>query len=66
MKAVMIDTKNPQRLVSALVNIRARFVYEYGSIYVLGTSNEEKIKNFLTMNDIITEGMKFFGTEYEF
>lgn len=66
MKAVQINAKNPQRLVNALVAIRTRFVYEYGSIYLLGTDNVYKIKSFLERNEISTEDMFMNGIDYEF
>lgn len=66
MKAVRINTDREQSLANALVALKVRFVYEYGTYYLLGTSDENKIRNFLERNDVRTEGMTFKGVEYEF
>lgn len=66
MKAVKINTANPQNLVNALVALNARFVYDFGTIYMLGTSNVDKVKNFLERNDVNVDGATFSADEFEF
>lgn len=66
MKAVRINTTNEQSLANALVALKVRFVYEYGTYYLLGTSNEDKIRKFLESNDVSTKGMTLKGVDYDF
>ena len=66
MKAVRINTDREQSLANALVALKVRFIYEYGTYYPLGTDNEDKIRNFLEGHHVSTEGMTFKGVEYEF
>ena len=66
MKAVRINTDREQSLANALVALKVRFIYEYGTYYLLGTDNEDKIRNFLESHSVRTEGMSFKGVEYEF
>ena len=66
MKAVKINTANSQNLVNALVALNARFVYDFGTIYMLGTSNVDKVKSFLERNDVIVDGATFSADEFEF
>lgn len=66
MKAVRINTAKEQSLANALVALKVRFVYEYGTYYLLGTSNEDKIRNFLESNGVSTVGMTFKGVDYDF
>lgn len=66
MKAVRINTAREQSLANALVALKVRFIYEYGTYYLLGTDNEDKIRNFLESHSVRTEGMTFKGVEYEF
>ena len=39
MKAVRINTDREQSLANALVALKVRFIYEYGTYYLLGTDN---------------------------
>lgn len=66
MKAVRINTAKAQSLANALVALKVRFVYEYGTYYLLGTSNEEKIRKFLESNGVSTAGMTLKGVDYDF
>lgn len=66
MKAVKINTANSQNLVNALVALNARFVYDFGTIYMLGTSDVDKVKSFLERNDVNVDGATFSADEFEF
>lgn len=66
MKAVRINTAKEKSLANALVALKVRFVYEYGTYYLLGTSNEDKIRNFLESNGVSTAGMPLTGVDYDF
>lgn len=66
MKAVRINTAKAQSLANALVALKVRFVYEYGTYYLLGTSNEEKIRKFFESNGVSTAGMTLKGVDYDF
>ena len=66
MKAVKINTANSQNLVNALVALNARFVYDFGTIYMLGTSDVDKVKSFLERNDVNVNGATFSADEFEF
>lgn len=66
MKAVKINTASSQNLVNALVALNARFVYDFGTIYMLGTSDVDKVKSFLERNDVNVDGATFSADEFEF
>lgn len=66
MKAVKINTASSQNLVNALVELNARFVYDFGTIYMLGTSNVDKVKSFLESNDVNINDATLSADEFEF
>lgn len=66
MKAVKINTASSQNLVNALVELNVRFVYDFGTIYMLGTSNVDKVKSFLESNDVNINDATLSADEFEF
>lgn len=66
MKAVKINTESSQNLVNALVALNARFIYDFGTIYMLGTSNVDKVKSFLESNDVNINNATLSADEFEF
>lgn len=66
MKAVKINTASSKNLVNALVTLNARFIYDFGTIYMLGTSNVDKVKSFLESNDVNINDATLSADEFEF